>query len=151
MLAEDIARTYAQYLSTSRGQDTPEHRAKIYHRLVLQVNPCSDVQWITERETCGVFHLGGICPKTDQLVLEVLQLKHPGTHPLTASRFEAYGVKLPEFVQVEITDKTVASAARQLLGSAGSVGTDSVSLQHCLLQFRVASAGLRHIVGGFGE
>ena len=35
MLAEDTARTYAQYLSTSRGENSLENRAKIYHSLVL--------------------------------------------------------------------------------------------------------------------
>ena len=35
MLAEDTVHTCAQYFSTSRGEDTPENRAKIFHSLVL--------------------------------------------------------------------------------------------------------------------
>ena len=35
MLVEDTARTCEKYLSTSRGEDPPEHRANIYHSLVL--------------------------------------------------------------------------------------------------------------------
>ena len=55
------------------------------------------------------------------------------------------------FVLVDITDKTVASVARCLSGVAGPVGTDSIILQHLMLRFGAASAGLRKIVGGFGD
>ena len=55
------------------------------------------------------------------------------------------------FVLVDITDKTVASVARCLSGVAGTVRTDSISLQHWLLRFGAASAGLQKIVGGFGD
>ena len=37
MLMEDTERTCAQYLSTSRGEDSLDNRAKIYHSLVLRV------------------------------------------------------------------------------------------------------------------
>ena len=37
MLVEYIARTCEQYLSTRWGGGSPDHRAKIYHSLVLLV------------------------------------------------------------------------------------------------------------------
>ena len=49
MLAEDKARTFTQYLFTSRGEDTAEHRAKIFHGLVLWVKLSSAIRWITDR------------------------------------------------------------------------------------------------------
>ena len=52
---------------------------------------------------------------------------------------------------VDITDATVATVARRLLGSAGPGGVDSISLQHWLLWFGVASMGIRQIVGESGE
>ena len=55
------------------------------------------------------------------------------------------------FVTADITGETVASVARQLSGAAGHGGTDSVSLQHWLLQFGTESTGLRKIVRDFGD
>ena len=51
---------------------------------------------------------------------------------------------------VDITDATVDTVARQLSGSAGPGGVESISLQHWLLGFGVASLGLRQIFGEFG-
>ena len=35
MLVEDTARTFAQYLSAIREEDSPEHQERIYQSLVL--------------------------------------------------------------------------------------------------------------------
>ena len=43
------------------------------------------------------------------------------------------------------------AVAGRLLGGAGPIGTDSVSLQHWLLRFGATSAELRLIVGDFFE
>ena len=84
-------------------------------------------------------------------VFEVLCSNHPGARPLMAGRFEAYGGKPPVLVPVDITDKTVESVVRRLLGSMRPGGTDLVSLQHYLLWFGKESVGIRQIVGEFGE
>ena len=102
-------------------------------------------------EKAGVFQTGDICPKTGKPVLEVLFSKHPGACPLTAVSFEAYGDKSPEFLPVHVIDKTVAYVTQRQLGSAGPGGTILFSLQHWLLRFRAASAGLQNIVGEFGD
>ena len=47
--AEDMACNCAQYLSTTRGEDTVEHRAKIFHIPVLRGKLQSAVRWITDR------------------------------------------------------------------------------------------------------
>ena len=114
MLAEDMARTCAQHLYTSRGEDTPDHQVKIFHSLVLQEKLCLAVRWIMEREKGGVFLPGKIFSKTGKPVLEVLCSKYPGDCPMKASRFEAYGGKPTAFVLVYITDKTVDFVAQQL-------------------------------------
>ena len=82
--------------------------------------------------------------------MDVLRSKHPGARPTTAIIFEAYGGKPLAFVTVYITDETVEYIARQIADSAGTGGTDLVSLQHWLLRFGVESVGLRHIVREFG-
>ena len=151
MLAEDTARTCVQYISASRGEDTTEHRAKIFHSLVLREKLHSAVQSIMESEKGGVFHPGDIYPNTGKSILEVLRLDHPGARPLTASSFEAYGGKTLASVPAEITDKTVCYVARRLPGAAGTRGADSVSLQHWLLMFGAVSTGLQHIFGEFGD
>ena len=76
-------------------------------------------------------------------MLKVLFSKHPGAHPPMEGSLEAYGGKPPAFVPVDVTNKTVASVARQLLVAAGTGGTYLVSLQHWFLRFGAASAGLQ--------
>ena len=110
--AEDTARTCTQYFCTSRGEDTAEHREKIFHSLVLRDKLRSYFRWIPYREKGRVFQLGDIFPKTGKPVLEVLGSKHPGALPMTASRFEAYGGKPPAFVTVDVTGNMVDANAR---------------------------------------
>ena len=57
----------------------------------------------------------------------------------------------PEITPVNIIKDTVTAVVGRLLGGAGPGGTDSVSLQHWMLQFGAASAELRLIVGDFVE
>ena len=49
-------------------------------------------------------------------------------------------------VPVDITEDVVLAVAGRLLGGAGPGGTDSISLQYCILQFRSASEELQLIV-----
>ena len=54
-------------------------------------------------------------------------------------------------VPVDFTNEMVASVVRQLSGAANPGGTDLVSLQQWLLQYRAATADLRQIVRDFGD
>ena len=47
MLEEDMFQTCAEYLTTSRREDTAEHRAQTYHSLVLRGKLRTTVRWIT--------------------------------------------------------------------------------------------------------
>ena len=58
MMVEDTTRTYAQYLSISRGGYYPDYRAKIYHILVIRVKLQLTVRWITNREKGRVLQPG---------------------------------------------------------------------------------------------
>ena len=107
----------------------------------------SAVRWITDREKGGLFRPEEIPPKTGQHILKVLHWKHPEARPLTASSSEAYQVKPPTLVPVDIINETVANVARKFSGSAGTGGTESVILQHWLLNFGAASMGIQQIVG----
>ena len=104
MMAEDTTRTYAQYLSNNRGEYTAEHRAKIFHSLVLWVNIRSSVQWISDREKFRVFQPGDIFPNIGKPVLEVLCSKFPGACPPTAGSFKAYRGQPPAFIPVDVTN-----------------------------------------------
>ena len=99
----------------------------------------------------GVLHPGERCTKTGDRVLEVLRAKHPEAWTPTAACLESYTGRPPKLTPVDITDDTVTAVAGRLSGGAGPGGTDSVSLQHWLLQFGAASAELRLIVGDFVE
>ena len=72
MMMEDTARTCGQYLSTSRGGDSPEHRAEIYHSLVIQVKLQLAVWCITYSEKGGVIQPEFTCLKKGLSVLDVL-------------------------------------------------------------------------------
>ena len=52
---------------------------------------------------------------------------------------------------MDITQDMLTAVAGRLLGGAGPGGTDSVSFQHWLMRFSVASAELRLILGDFIE
>ena len=57
----------------------------------------------------------------------------------SAACLDDYPGKPPEMVPVDITDDVVLAVAGRLSGGAGPGGNDSISLQHWLLWFRVAS------------
>ena len=125
--------------------------AQTYNSLVLCGKLRSAVRWITERETGGVLRPGGRCEKTGDRVLEVLRAKHPEARPPTAASLTPYTGCPPELTRVDITDNTVTAVAGRLSGGTGPGGTDSVLLQHWLLQFGAASAEIRFIVEDFDE
>ena len=54
-------------------------------------------------------------------------------------------------VPVDITDVTVVTVVRRLFGSAGPGGVVSISLQHWLMRFGVASLGFCNIVREFRD
>ena len=47
MLAEDMLRMCAEYLTVARREETAEHRAQNYHSLVLRGKLRTAVKWIT--------------------------------------------------------------------------------------------------------
>ena len=81
--------------------------------------------------------------------MELLRTKHPEDRTTTAASLESYPGRPPELIPLDITEDTVTAVAGRLSGGSGPGGTDSVSLQHWLLQFGVASAELSFIVGAF--
>ena len=54
MLLQDTEQTALAQLAKAQGSLTPEQRAKVYARLVLQGKLCAAVCWITEREKGGI-------------------------------------------------------------------------------------------------
>ena len=77
ILVRETLRSYEEYLTAARREETAEHRDQTYHSLVLLGKLRSAVRWITERETEGVLKPGDRCKKTGDRVLEVLRAKHP--------------------------------------------------------------------------
>ena len=99
----------------------------------------------------GVLQPRDRCTKTGDRVMEVLRTKHLEARTPTAASLESYPGQPPELTRVDITEDTVTAVAWRLLGGAVPGGTESVSLQHWLLRFGVASTDLRLIVGDFFE
>ena len=89
--------------------------------------------------------------KTGEMVMEVLRTKHPETCPPTAASLYMYPDRPTELVPLDITNYRVTEVAGRLSGGAGPGLTDSVSLQHWLLNFGVASGELRLIIAGFED
>ena len=151
MLVRDTLRSCEDYQTASWKAETAEHRAQTYHSLVLCGKLRLAVQWITEQDTGVVLQPGDRCEKTGDRVLEVLRAKHPEARTLTAASLTSYTGCPPDLTPVDITDDTVTAVAGRLSGGAGPRGTDSVSLQHWILQFGATSAELRLIVREFVE
>ena len=151
MLVGDTLRSCEEYLTAAWREETAEHRAQIYHSLVLCGKLRSAVRWITERETGGVLQPCDRCKKTGDRVLEVLCAKHLEAWTPIAACLTSYTVRPPELSPVDITDDTVTAVAGRLLGGAGPGGTDSLLLQHWLLRLGAASAELRRTFGDFVE
>ena len=125
MLVGDTLRSCEEYLTSSRREETAEHRAQTYHSLVLRGKLRSAVRWITEREPGGVLQPGRRCEKTGDRVLEVLRAKHPEARPPTAASLTPYTGCPPELTPVDITNDTVTAVVGRLLGGAGPGGTDA--------------------------
>ena len=64
MLVEDTLRSSTHYLTAVRREETAEHRAKIFHGLVLRGKLRMAVRWITEREKGRVLLSEEQCTKT---------------------------------------------------------------------------------------
>ena len=81
-----------------------------------------------------------LCTKTGDRVMGLLHTKHPDSRPPTAASLDTYPDRPPELVPVDITDNTVPEVVVQLSGGKlRGGGVESVSLQHWLLCFGVAS------------
>ena len=102
----------------------------------------SAVRWITEREKGGVIQPETPCLKSGQPVLDFSRSKEPEDRPPSAQSLDAYVGKPTGNGAVEITYRAVATVARQLLGSVGPGGVDSISLKPWLLRFGVVIIGL---------
>ena len=90
MLVKDTLRTFVEFLNVARREDTVEHQAQIFHRLVLHGKLRTAVRWITERETGGVLQPGDWCNKTGDWVMEVLRCKHPEAQISAAESLDSY-------------------------------------------------------------
>ena len=119
MLMKDALRSYTQYFTAVRREETAEHRAKTYHILVLYRKIRTAVRWITKREKGEVLLPEGKCTETGEHVMELLRTKHPDACPPTAASLDAYPNNPPEMVPVDITDDVVAAVAGRLSGGAG--------------------------------
>ena len=151
MLVEETLRTCAQYLTAACREESEEHRANIFHNLVLRRKLRTAVRWITERKTRGVLQPAELCTKNGERVMELLHTKHPKVCPLAAASLESYSDRPPELLPVDITNDTVTEVAVQLTGGARPGGADPLSLQYCLLHFGASSRELWLIVADFAE
>ena len=142
MLVQDTERTALAQLAKAQGTSTPEQRAKVYARLVLQGKLQAAVRWITEREKGGILLPDEKDEKTGDTVLDVLQSKHPEAQIPDAKNFKAYET-CPDLPDLDITEEVACTVARRLWGSAGPGGSDATAVQQWLLRFGEASSELR--------
>ncbi len=79
--------------------------------------------------------------KTGDSVETVLRSKHPDARIPKPESLPQYD-NTPDFVEVDITEDTVAKVARRPSGSAGLGGPDSHALKHWLRQLGLASTAV---------
>ena len=109
MFLEYTLRTCAEYLTFTQREETSEHRAQIFHRLVLCGKLWMEVRWITERERGEVLQTGDRFTKTGYRVMELLCSKHPEARTQTKASLHSYPDRPLELTTVDITDDTVTA------------------------------------------
>ena len=88
----------------------------------------------------GQYSTSNHCTKSRELVMEVLCSKHPNTPPPpTMTRLDSYPRQPLDLSPVDVTYDTVKKIVGRLSGGTGPGRTESVSLQHWLLQFSAES------------
>jgi hypothetical protein len=134
MLVEDTIRVKEAVLSFKQGTTTPDQRAKVYNSKILRGDIRGAVIYLTERDQGpgGIFFPQDTDEKSDDSVLETLELKHPVATTPDVSTLHPYA-ELPDFNDINVTKDVVELVTRRLRGCAGPSGTDSISLQHWLL------------------
>lgn len=125
------------------GKDmTEDHRAKVFHRLMIQGKIREAVRFITSRAGGGQMDPTERVGDSGRTVHDVLVSKHP--HPREADLMTLPSLgDLPELVDLEVTETTVDRVARRLHGSAGPSGIDTVTCANWLLRFGADSRLLR--------
>ena len=81
-----------------------------------------------DQEKVGVLHPGDWCTKMGHQVMEVMFSKHSEAQAPTTASLDSYLDRPLDLAPVAITDDTVTAVARWILGRAGPVRMDSVSL-----------------------
>ena len=106
---------------------------RIYTRLSLHGNLWAAVWWIIDRGWGRVYQPGGVCSKTWEKILNVIQGKHLEARPSTEASFSYYIGATLTLVPQNIMADTVTEVVCLLYGGAGIRGMDAVSLQNWLL------------------
>ena len=116
----------------SRGDTTPEHRARVFDSKVKRGQLSTAVSYIADREGSSVFYPGDIDEKSGEPVGKVLRSKHPPLRDPGVEALHAFEA-VPEFIDISITAEIVKLVAGKLSGSAGLIGFDSAALRELLL------------------
>ena len=130
--------------------DAIPHSHKVFNRLILQGKLKASVRWITERKGGGVLDGEETDTKTGLLVKDTLKSKHPNHRIPLLKDLTTYD-NVPEMLHIDITENTLAEVAKDIKGSAGPVGCDSLSVQQWLLHFSGLSKKLRETLVTLGN
>ncbi len=106
----------------------PEQRTKTFHQKVLCGNLRGAVRYLTDREKGGILYPDDINEKSGETVQSVLESKHPDAQVPGADALTDYPF-LPDFVDLDITEDSIAVTARHLSGGAELGGMDAQALQ----------------------
>ena len=118
--------------SKSRGDTTPEHRARVFDSKVKRGQLSAAVSYIADCEGGGVFYLDDINEKSGEPVGKVLRSKHPPLQDPGVEALHEFDSVL-EFIDILITAEVVELVAGKLSGSAGLSGFNSAALRELLL------------------
>ena len=153
MLVQETVKDLEQALSSRRGDTTPEQRKRIFKAKMHKGDVRGAVQYVVATERSGVLvPTDTVDESGDQSVLDVLQSKHPDAWtPNTDPSFFPQFDSVPDFVDVHISEKTVAHVAGRLSGSAGLAGADADAVMHYLTHFGTHSQALRCEMAAFTE
>ena len=138
-LFEDTLRSVKVNQRWKQGNEETNHKARIFHCLVMRGKVRTAARYITQRESGGVLQPTQKDTKTykvdgqltEKTVLESLMLKHLKAREPSTKTLERY-VNVPPKVRITIREDMVGTTSGKLSGGAGLGGLDATALQQLL-------------------
>jgi hypothetical protein len=122
--------------------------SSLFQANMLKGDVLGAVKYLTKTENRGVILPDDVDEKYGLAIKYFLQSKHP--RAMTPLPYYMYRYdEMPDMFNADVTHDTIEQMARNLLGSSGMGGVDSLAVSRWRLAFGVMSESLRHLLANF--